>query len=170
MPTATTTDITNIFNNYYMQVPPVEYFEIPISARQIPAHILIMPTITKLDVEETFQLYHGDPTLQYFQIPKEEEIFYIDLTLDRLGAFIPPGGGGGANYISTFIDSDARFTGNVIRFTHLINSPVVDVVVKNNDDVIIAPDGLVIVDNNNVDVDLTSYKPLTGLWYVFINL
>lgn len=163
---ASPNDIANIYNNYHF-TSGIEYFQIPEVTRALLAKLIIMPTITKLDVEETFQLFHSDPSLLYFQIPKDEELFYVELTLERLGAFSGIGGGG-ANFISTFNDGD--LVGNILSVAHNLSSPLVDVVVKNNLDQIIIPDGIVTVDNDNLDIDLTSFAPLTGLWYVFVNL
>lgn len=82
--------------------------------------------------------------------------------------FSSSGGGGTGDTqagVDTFVNGDL-VTG-VYTWNHAVGTQdVLGVTVKDNNNNIIIPDNIEIVDNNNIDIDVSSYGTITGTWTV----
>ena len=78
------------------------------------------------------------------------------------------GGGGGNTYLASIINGD--LVGGVATVVHSLNSRTPLVGIYDNSYNLILPDGAHSTDLNTLTIDLSSYSPLTGTWYVRVTV
>lgn len=66
------------------------------------------------------------------------------------------------SYTANFTDGD--LTAGVLAVNHALAQKIVCVSIYDNNDQLVSPDGVALVDTNNCNIDLSSYGTLTGTW------
>lgn len=69
-------------------------------------------------------------------------------------------------YRQSFVNAD--LVGNVLTVTHNLGQRYHSVTVYDDNDDLIFPDNVNDVDANNVDIDLSSFAPISGTWNVVV--
>jgi len=75
-------------------------------------------------------------------------------------------GGDARTYRKSFTNSD--LTSGVLSVTHNLGQKYVQCQVFDNNDKLITPDDITLVDTSSLNIDLTSFGTLTGTWNVII--
>lgn len=62
--------------------------------------------------------------------------------------------------------ANAALSGGVYRFNHALGTKFISITLYDNAEKVITPDEITVVDANNIDIDLTSFAPITGNYNV----
>lgn len=81
--------------------------------------------------------------------------------------FQPTPGQSSNSYLENFVDSDLNPT---LTVTHNLGEIPSSVLIRNNEDDIIVPDGIDDLTTTSLFVNLTSYRPLQGVWTVIVGI
>jgi len=76
------------------------------------------------------------------------------------------GGGGSSNYSTTITNVD--LSAGVATITHNLGDSAPIVVIYDNNFKMLVPDEITVIDSNTIQIDLTSYAPISGTWYLTV--
>jgi len=122
-------------------------------------------------IYQTRDSYNNDVNARIIQTASGEN--YVDWRTTPLSAGVSAGDHGSlggladddhplySSYELTFDDDDLS-SGGVLSVTHDLARKYVQVTIYNNNDKIISPDEVEAIDINNINIDLSSYTPITG--------
>ena len=65
--------------------------------------------------------------------------------------------------------TNADLTGGIVSFDHALNEKHVIVEIYDNNDNVLTPDKIIAIDDDNVNVDLSSFGTISGTWYAAIH-
>ena len=81
---------------------------------------------------------------------------------------VGPTGPASNSYSRSFTNSD--LVSNILTVSHNLNNKYVIAEVYEDTDYVIKADFIVAIDTNTVEIDLSSYVPLSGTWHVVISM
>lgn len=73
---------------------------------------------------------------------------------------------GGTSFYQSFVNAD--LVAGVLTVNHLLGHKFAVIQVYDNNDDLITPDNINLVDNNNADIDISSYGVIAGTWRVVV--
>jgi hypothetical protein len=74
--------------------------------------------------------------------------------------------GTGGSFTTSFVEAD--LTAGVVSFLHSLGNQFNVVQVYDENNQVILPDEITATDENNTEIDLTSFSPITGTWNIVI--
>ena len=140
------------------------YIDLGSGAGLTAGEVYFLSPVTSGTYTSTEPTNEGQITKPIFIAVSETEAYFFNMRgseVESIGDYTVGG-------YSTSFDNGDLGSGNILTVNHNLNVNYPIVVIYDNNDKVIEPDEIEYTDNNNVDIDLNSFVPLTGTWHVRI--